>query len=237
MKNFKIDHPNTTLVDLVENRLMEYFKESMLKPGDSIPKEIELARFLGVGRSVLREALSRFRMLGIIQTRTKRGMIISDPNLLAGIEKVIEPSMMSLKSIKEILGLRIAIEIGNTPMIFKNISESDIQELEEIIMYDDQSMLNQNKFSPISEHAFHLKLNAIAGNELIYKYQKVFYKVFIFVDQNYGKYFEKFNKKKSKDNSFVSHRDLLEQLKKRNQNKFQNLMEKHLEIYVDFIYS
>jgi DNA-binding GntR family transcriptional regulator len=39
---------------------------------------------------------------------------------------------------------------------------------------------------------------------------------------------------KSKD-EFVTHRDLLEALKERDLMNFQRLMQKHLEIYSDFI--
>jgi len=103
MNNLKISEPTSTLVDLVEERLLSYFKERKIKPGESIPTELELTEALGVGRSVLREALSRFRMLGLIQSRTRRGMILAEPDMLGGMSKVIEPTLMSLESIKEIL--------------------------------------------------------------------------------------------------------------------------------------
>ena len=50
----KINKPHTTLVDQVEESLIEYFKEQGLRPGSSIPPEAELANALGVARTVLR---------------------------------------------------------------------------------------------------------------------------------------------------------------------------------------
>ena len=58
MEVLKLDNRNTTLVDSVEESLIRFFKEKGLRPGSSIPNEIELAASLGVGRPVLREALS-----------------------------------------------------------------------------------------------------------------------------------------------------------------------------------
>ena len=58
MENLKIDGQSITLVDQVEDKLLNYFRSQDLKVGDSIPNEIELSSALGVARSVLREALS-----------------------------------------------------------------------------------------------------------------------------------------------------------------------------------
>ena len=73
---------NQTQVDKIENRLQEYFKHGDFQPGDSIPKEMELAEALGVSRTSVREALSRFKTLGIIESKKNRGMIITHPDIL-----------------------------------------------------------------------------------------------------------------------------------------------------------
>ena len=63
-----------TMAEVVEVRLREeYSRKKSFKPGDSLPTEVELAQALGVSRNVVREALSRFRMLGIVETRKKKG--------------------------------------------------------------------------------------------------------------------------------------------------------------------
>ena len=157
MYNLKIEVENKTLVDLVEEKLLNYFKEANIMPGDSIPTEAELVTALGVGRSVLREALSRFRMLGLVKSRTRRGMILSEPSLLGGLNKVIEPSIMSEKNIKEILGLRIALEIGNAYLIIKHITDEDMLELDEIA--GNYNASGYNKFTVDADHAFHSKLH------------------------------------------------------------------------------
>ena len=68
---------STTMADQVEERLREYITNKAFKPGDAIPKEIELAEALGVSRNVVREALSRLRMLGMIETKKRRGMVLA----------------------------------------------------------------------------------------------------------------------------------------------------------------
>jgi len=71
-----------TMADIVELRLREFFKKKSFKPGDALPKEMELVEALGVSRNVVREALSRLRMLGLVETKKKRGMILARPDVL-----------------------------------------------------------------------------------------------------------------------------------------------------------
>lgn len=232
MEKLKINESSVTLVDLVEERLLSYFKEKKIRPGESIPTELELTEALGVGRSVLREALSRFRMLGLIQSRTRRGMILSEPDMLGGMSKVIEPTLMSIESIKEILGLRVVLEIGSADLIFKHITDDDILELESLVM--NFTVSEYNKFTVDADYAFHAKLYQITGNKLISRYQEIFHKVFLFVDENYTTHFEKYNKNVPKEN-FVTHKDLLDAIKKKDVQGFQSLMKRHLELYLNFI--
>src|SRR5690606_21000802 len=131
--NLKITDQTTTLVDQVEERLLDYIKESNFMPGDSLPNEKVLAVDLGVARSVLREALSRLRMMGLIKSRTKKGMTLAEPNILNGMKRVMDPRIMSKGHLMDILNLRIIIEIGMCNSVFVNKTLSGISELEDIV--------------------------------------------------------------------------------------------------------
>ena len=63
-RDLKLEHEETdtgSLVDKVEKRLIEVFVHKELRSGDSIPKETELASFMGVSRTVIRESLTGSR--------------------------------------------------------------------------------------------------------------------------------------------------------------------------------
>ncbi|HWJ29478.1 MAG TPA: GntR family transcriptional regulator, partial [Flavisolibacter sp.] len=66
LKNDLKSIDTATLVEKVEDRLVELLQQSKLKVGDSIPKELELAEALGVSRTVIREALTRLKIMGLI---------------------------------------------------------------------------------------------------------------------------------------------------------------------------
>src|SRR3954468_10736606 len=95
-----------TMADIVELQLRDYLKKKSFKPGDSLPSEQQLAESLGVSRNVLREALSRLRMLGIIETKKKRGMLLASPDILLSFERVLDPLIMDKKTLQDIFELR-----------------------------------------------------------------------------------------------------------------------------------
>ena len=143
MDTLKVHSQTITLVDQVEDKLLNYLKEKDIRTGDSIPNELELAAALGVARSVLREALSRLKMMGMIETRTRRGMILTEPTILGGMKRVVDPRILGEEALFDILGFRIALEIGICSDIFRNITPEDISELEEIV-----KMVGMDALSP-----------------------------------------------------------------------------------------
>lgn len=133
MDTLKLHGQAITLVDQVEDNLLTYFRTKDLRAGDAIPNEMELAAALGVARSVLREALSRLKMVGMIETRTRRGMILTEPSILGGMKRVVDPRILSEHSLFDLLGFRIALELGICSDLFQNITPEDIVELKEIV--------------------------------------------------------------------------------------------------------
>ena len=58
-----------TLAEQIERKILKYISEKGYQLGDALPKESELSEILGVSRVVLREALSRLRILGFVETK------------------------------------------------------------------------------------------------------------------------------------------------------------------------
>lgn len=179
MDTLKVHSQTITLVDQVEDKLLNYLKEKDIRTGDSIPNELELAAALGVARSVLREALSRLKMMGMIETRTRRGMILTEPTILGGMKRVVDPRILGEEALFDILGFRIALEIGICSDIFRNITPEDISELEEIVKMG--IVFENNEYAPVSEFTFHAKLYEITGNKTISEFQDIIHPVMIFV--------------------------------------------------------
>ena len=131
--DLKIKNQAVTLVDQVEKKLFEYIAQNNMKVGDSVPNENELSEALGVSRSVLREALSRLRMLGVVESRTRRGMVLSEPHMFGGLQRVMDPMILGEESLFNLLGFRVALEMGICNSIIDNANKKYIQDLEEIV--------------------------------------------------------------------------------------------------------
>ena len=129
---------------------------------------MELAAALGVARSVLREALSRLKMMGMIETRTRRGMILTEPTILGGMKRVVDPRILGEEALFDILGFRIALEIGICSDIFRNITPEDISELEEIV-----KMVGMDALSPTDR----LKMEAARSIREDFLHQNSFHEV------------------------------------------------------------
>jgi GntR family transcriptional repressor for pyruvate dehydrogenase complex len=211
-----------SMTDIVENSLRQYFEDNKFKPGDQLPNEQEMATQLNVSRNVVREALSRLRMLGMIETRPRRGMIMSQPDLLAGIEKVLNPLILSKNSLKDIFEMRLILEMGISEFLFARKTPAQVQELEEIVA-------RQQDYDTLTieqEVAFHGKLYEMAGNDTFARFQNLLIPVFNHV------FSEKYKMNKKVDiTDPVTHQDLVNILKTGTANEFREAMYKHLLPY------
>ena len=230
---FKIDNRTSTLVDKVEMSILDYIKEKKLVPGDTLPNEMMLSSELGISRNVLREALSRLRMLGIVQSRTKRGIVIQEPSLLLGFEKVIEPYLLSENAIIEMMGMRIVLEIGLTDFLFKNLTDEKVDELEKIVLSQEAMIY---RLTVEQETEFHKKIYEITGNNFIVQFQKIIHPVFEFAKSNYESYFAPVNERLINEKQIVTHQDLFSFIKARDMEGYRNAIKLHLQPYMEFIH-
>lgn len=212
----------SSLVDKVENSLVELLRERKLGVGDVIPKEIELAETLGVSRTVVREALTRLRMMGLIESKKKKGSVITSPDLFAMMGKSMNPHILDQDTLKEIFEIRLVLEIGMADLLFHRITKEDIQQLHQIV--DDEPPATQyHLFNIEHEIAFHGKLYEITGNATLKKFQKMLLPVFDYVHHS------GLLTKQPLLKTFVSHKELVELLENGNPEKFRNGMRSHLE--------
>lgn len=232
--DLKIKNETVTLVDQVEKKLFEYISKNNMKVGDSIPNENELSEALGVSRSVLREALSRLRMLGVVKSRTRRGMVLSEPHMFGGLQRVMDPMILDEKSLFNLLGFRVALELGICNNIIDNINQNYIEELEEIVA-DSSAGHELNFYRAESENAFHSKLYEITENESIMQFQEIIRPVVLFVRDKFKDFFEPINKELLQNGSLVTHQDLLNFIKAKDKKGFRKAMEQHFAPYSKFL--
>jgi len=212
----------SSLVDKVEMNLVNFFISQGLHPGDPIPKEIELASVMGVSRTVIRESLVRLKTMGILDSKKHKGTVIKSPDFPSILEKSLIPHILDDSTLHDIFELRLVLEIGMADLIIQHIVPEDIVELEQIVAKEPEST-KDILFDIDHEILFHGKLYEITKNKTLKNFQKVLLPVFNYV---YGSGL--INKPISKK-KYVSHKGLIEALKKGNADGFRIAMRKHLE--------
>jgi DNA-binding FadR family transcriptional regulator len=212
----------SSLVDKVEAKLVELLQKKKLRVGDTIPKEIELAETLGVSRTVIREALTRLRIMGLIESKKKKGSVITSPDLFGMIGKSMNPHILDQGTLKEIFEIRLVLEIGMADLLLMRITKEDIAELKEIVS-NEPSVTKYHLFNIDHEIAFHGKLYEITGNETLKKFQRMLLPVFDYVHKS------GLLKKQPLLKTFTSHKTLVDILEKGTPEKFRNGMRSHLE--------
>lgn len=211
---------SATMADMVELRLREFLKKKAFKPGDALPKELELAEALDVSRNVVREALSRLRMLGMIESKKKRGTILAEPDIMNGFERVMDPLLLDQKTLQDLFELRLVLEMGLADLLFARVTSKGIEELERIVEKEVNKI--QQPFRLKFEIDFHSKLYQMTGNDTFLRFQNILLPVFEYVVKEEQKLTGKAKVGK------VTHRDLLELIKKGKPEDFRKGMKEHL---------
>ena len=217
----------STLVDDVEEHIIKYLIDNNLKPGDLLPKEIDFAESMGVSRSVIREALSRLKMLGILKSYKRRGLEVAHPDILIGLDRVIIPQILDKKTMNEIFELRLILEMGIAEILFIRKTAKDVAELRKIVEKEKSSATRA--ISIKSEVEFHGKLYDIAGNITIRRMQAILWPVF--------EYLEKMEMEKGEQPhlSEVSHHMLIDIIESGTPQDYQEAIKKHLKVHLDRI--
>jgi DNA-binding FadR family transcriptional regulator len=212
----------SSLVDRVEKGLIELFIEKNFQVGDSIPKELELSTALGVSRTVIREALLRLRLMGLIDSRKKRGAVLTSPDLVSVLQKSMNPQILGESTLKELFEMRLSFEIGMADFIIERVTPEDIAELRAMVAFE-PSKSDTEIFLIEHEIKFHGKLYDITRNETLRKFQKMLLPIFDYVHQS------GLLKKTIKPKKFVSHAGLIDLIEKGSAEMLRNGMRSHLE--------
>jgi GntR family transcriptional repressor for pyruvate dehydrogenase complex len=208
-----------SLVEVVEQKILNIVRKNNLSVGDSLPAELELTEGLGVSRSVVREALSRLRMLGLLKSKKRRGMVIAEPDLFGGCSQILDAAFLNEKTQRDLCEMRLTLELGLADLLFLRKTENDLNVLEKIVNREEKARTEQTRLK--LEIEFHTKLYKMGRNNLLLRFQGLLEPFF----QEAVKREEINGRRKGE----ASHRDLLEELRSGNPDSFRKKMREHLQ--------
>lgn len=209
---------NTGLVDQAAISLRDFILSKGFVLGDVLPGEMELAEQLGVSRTIVREALSRFRMFGIIDSRRRRGMILQSPDILKGMEMALVGNWLNATTLRELFEFRLMLEVGLSDLLFENRSDRLYKKLERIIDKEKEAKTDTERMRADAE--FHAALYQATGNETLIKFQNLLYPLF----KDYAS-----EKVRNMPKPIIDHNKLLQELTSGSASSFRLAMRHHLD--------
>ncbi|MBW2064173.1 MAG: FadR family transcriptional regulator [Deltaproteobacteria bacterium] len=151
----------------VSASIKELILEGVLKPGDRLPSEIELARQFNVSRQTVREALRILELSGFISVQKggTGGPLIKDTILNAINNLFLDAFRLQRISIGELTVARIEIEKVVLDHVVDNITEAQVRELKKNIARA-LAKIERNEVSVMENIQFHNLLAQASGNHV-----------------------------------------------------------------------
>ncbi|BEP38001.1 FCD domain-containing protein [Variovorax sp. V59] len=123
--------PGARLADQVADALAAEVRSGRLSEGDRLPTEAALAEQFGVSRTVVREAVSRLKSLGLLDSRQGSGVYVR----AAGVEplRFEMPHVASREAVIQMVELRRALEAEVAALAAERRTPDDVQRIQEAI--------------------------------------------------------------------------------------------------------
>lgn len=150
----------------VARRLLDYILAGSVRPGMKIPSERQLAEALGVGRSVVREALKSLGLLGILEVRQGDGTYVRqlESELLP---KVVEWGLLlGEQRTFDLVEARQHIELATAKLAAERRDEADLKAMKRGLDAMRKSRADAAAFVA-SDVAFHLSVARAAKNTVL----------------------------------------------------------------------
>jgi DNA-binding FadR family transcriptional regulator len=165
-KGFEVPIVRESVAEIVVRRILDMVKAGVLKPGDALPPERDLAVSLNVSRPSVREAMRGLTVLGVVRTRQGGGAFISDlsPNTLLGpIQFYLQ---LEQTNVSELYEVRSLIEADVARRAALNMDAAALDALEKVLKRQADTLNDPLAFRN-SDFEFHELIWIGAGNAVL----------------------------------------------------------------------
>lgn len=112
------------------SRIREYIIDAKMKAGDMLPTEKTLENLLGLSRTSIREALRSMEARGIIEAHQGQGRFLRGYNYDSFIDNISYNLEVNAERFKEVIDVRIALELHFLENIAPLYTSKDIERIE-----------------------------------------------------------------------------------------------------------
>lgn len=205
-----------TLADRVEDLLLEYLRVNHLHFGDLLPKEEELAEKLHISRHIVREGIRGLKIMGLAESKKKRGTVLCRPEPFAVFQRLAEAELFTAEDRQNFMELRIAMELGMCDFIYARRTDKKLKALRKVA-----GEKNAAVHEIMAEVDFHSALMSFAENPAANDFRKVLMLAFGSIRKNEVSEFAP-----------PSHREICSVLENGSLSDFRSVMRQHFLPYL-----
>ena len=150
----------------ISRQLLDYLLSGRVQPGDRLPPERKLAEALGVGRSVVREALKSLTLLGLLEVR------LGDGTYVKRIEAEILPQsiewglVLGTRHVLDLLEARVHVDAILAGLAATRRDEQDMADLRALVAAMKAGRREPGRFAT-AQGAFLRAVAEVAGNDVL----------------------------------------------------------------------
>jgi len=217
----------TNLTEQTVKNILEMVEKSSLREGDFFATESELEEKFQISRPVLREALSKVRALGFLESRKRKGLIVSKPDPINLFEQAFQYGVMNRIDIRELSELRYTIEIGAIELAARRATAEQLQILSELVEEFAASTLSESSVrdQDLIEIDFHRTLLEASHNTMLIRMHQVLTVFF----SRAGTEFPEWETRQQTCKGLWEHRSITEALRLKNAERARMILSGHLE--------
>jgi GntR family transcriptional repressor for pyruvate dehydrogenase complex len=206
--------------ELILDEITRLITEGILKPGDRLPSESELAERFGVGRSSLREAMRALQLLGIIEVIQGKGTFLRQTHMLPLATDWARLSKMGL--ISQVMEARQIIEVAIAQLAAERATDEDIAIMRAAIRRAEEAH-GDSVISGEASVDFHLALAEATHNEVLALMYKTVRDLYLETARQTQM------TPGSVENRLQDHRQILESVEQQNPELASKLMAEHID--------
>src|SRR5574341_2129511 len=155
-----------TVKDQISDKLAYMIHSGLLRPGDELPSERELASTLSVSRETVRAAIGTLQARKMIEVSQGSRTRVLGPGPFPLHESVSTLGDLKHRSFEEVAEARAAVEVQVIWLAAQRIKPAQIARLEALLA-EQEAMLDDPVRFQISDQEFHETLYRACGNPLL----------------------------------------------------------------------
>src|SRR5574337_994600 len=168
------------LSEVVATELEAWMRQGSLEGGVQLPSEKILAERFGVSRAVVREAVSRLKADGWVESRQGAGAFVA-PQPGRGSFRLIPGGAGLADSLENIFELRLLVETGAAELAARRRTAADLVRLEAALQRMEAALADSSEAGEAGQEGsrsngagaddeFHVAIAAATGNPLLRRF-------------------------------------------------------------------